>query len=283
MPSLNICSSTQKLIDIIKKIPPLSGFTHKFNDIVSHKDILIIITNHIPKKYLDNSKYILCSSKPELLSSENLTKLYDLWPQPLTPALINFHFKKLQTRIKYEIENTSEHKEYQKRIIEMASQDYLTGLSTRWKLHEFLTTEAQAQEIITCIYLDLDNFKAVNDTYGHQAGDQALAATAEMMQNEFPDGFCARMGGDEFMIVLTGKNDINFVENRVNKFMSNLLNFYAATKTMKALSVSAGISQADANSEKSIDQIIHEADSALYSAKNSGKSKSMIYSAIITD
>ena len=166
--------------------------------------------------------------------------------------------------------------EYQKRLVEMAHQDYLTGLATRWYLQEYVQN-IQHEENITCIYFDLDNFKEVNDTYGHQAGDRALAATAEMLQREFSDGLAARMGGDEFMIVLPGVRSLKDVQLRVNTFMKNLLDYYKSTPTMKNLSVSAGISQKVKGSTKTIDILIHESDTALYSAKKSGKNCCKIY------
>lgn len=169
-----------------------------------------------------------------------------------------------------------EHNEYQKRILEMARQDYLTGLATRWYLQDFIEKNRHERNI-TCVYFDLDNFKNVNDQFGHQAGDRALAATAEMMQNEFPDGFAARMGGDEFMLVFLGKRDIMSTAKRVTDFMDKLLQYYAVTRTMKMLSVSAGISQSVPDTGKTIDQIIHEADRALYEAKKAGKSMCKVY------
>ena len=167
-------------------------------------------------------------------------------------------------------------KKYQKRILEMAQQDYLTGLATRWYLQEYVENNKN-EENITCIYFDLDNFKLVNDTYGHQAGDRALAATAEMMQREFTDGFVARMGGDEFMVVLTGLKLASEVEDKVNTFMKNLLDYYKGVKFMQALSVSAGISQRTNGLEKSIDTLIHESDTALYEAKKSGRACCKVY------
>ena len=166
--------------------------------------------------------------------------------------------------------------QYQKRILEMARQDYLTGLATRWYLQEYIENKKN-EENITCIYFDLDNFKKVNDTYGHQAGDRALAATAEMIQREFTDGFAARMGGDEFMVVLPGLRTASEVESKVNLFMKNLLDYYRGVKTMNVLSISAGISQKLKGVEKSIDRLIHESDIALYEAKKSGKARCKIY------
>ncbi len=290
MTCLNIYTHSTKLADILKSIKPLPGFEHNISladtthahahaHAHAHKPEAnaIIITGHVPEKNeCLNAKYILCTRTPQALSGEILCRLYALWPLPLTPALIHYLFGLVQIRIKLETQNSADISEHQKRILEMAQQDYLTGLATRWYLQDFIERNRHERNI-TCIYLDLDNFKAVNDTFGHQAGDRALAATAEMMQNEFPDGFAARMGGDEFMIVLLGRRDITAVSERVRDFMHRLLQYYAGTRTMQNLSVSAGISQSRPDAEKSIDQIIHEADRALYEAKNNGKAQCRVY------
>ena len=279
MRAINIYTSSQKLVDILNGISPLAGYSHRFFthiDSLSPQQVNLIITGTLPANLHSGAKYILCTGNPQSVSSQTLSKLYDLWPMPLTPSLTEFHFRNVMKRIKFELESGSDSEEHQKRILEMARQDYLTGLATRWYLQDFIERNRHERNI-TCIYFDLDNFKSVNDTFGHQAGDRALAATAEMMQNVFPDGFASRMGGDEFMLVLLGRRDITVVEFRVNDFMNKLLTYYAGTRTMKNLSVSAGISQSVPDAEKSIDQLIHEADRALYEAKKSGKAMCKIY------
>lgn len=278
---INIYVTGRKLTDIIRTVNPPSGLVCRINTLeagirISTKGINVFILRKLPSKILNGARYILCTDNPVDMPSENLSTLYDLWPEPLTPSLAKFYFTKLLERLKSEILNTSELLEHQKRIIEMARQDYLTGLATRWYLQEYIRKN-QAEKNVTCIYFDLDNFKKVNDTYGHQAGDRALAATAEMMQRDFTDGFCARMGGDEFMIVLLGQREASEVEAKVNAFMTGLLEYYAGTKTMQALSVSAGIAQKTHGDEKSIDRLIHESDIALYEAKKSGRACCRIY------
>ncbi len=278
---INIYITGKNLADIMNAITPPAGLAYSINVLeagtrINPHAMNIFILKKIPSKTLDNAKYILCSKNYTDIDRETLSMIYDLWPEPLTPSLVKFYFKKLLDRISRELENTSEEIEHRKRIIEMARQDYLTGLATRWYLQEYIMKNENAQNV-TCIYFDLDNFKKVNDTYGHQAGDRALAATAEMMQREFTDGFCARMGGDEFMIVLLGVHEPDDVMQKVNSFMAGLLEYYAGTKTMKALSVSAGIAQKKHGADKSIDRLIHESDIALYEAKKSGRSCCKIY------
>lgn len=278
---INIYSRSGKLNELMKDIPPLEGFSYNFcvlnsGTIIDPSGNNIFILGTLPEKTYSGAKYIICTKSPSELHKSQLDMLYDLWPLPLTPSLVKFFFGKLQMRLKQETENSQEHIEHQKRILEMARQDYLTGLATRWYLQDFIERNAD-EKYITCIYFDLDRFKQVNDTYGHQTGDRALAATAEMMQNEFADGFCARLGGDEFMIVLMGERDIEGVEWRVNGFMKKLLSYYRTIPEMSALSVSAGISQAVPDSPKTIDRLIHESDRALYRAKNEGRARCKVY------
>ena len=174
--------------------------------------------------------------------------------------------------------DVTKEQEYQRQILEMAQQDYLTGLATRWYLQEYVDKNKEEKHV-TCIYFDLDHFKELNDTYGHLAGDNALAVTAEMMQREFPDGFLARLGGDEFMAVLLGERPIKEVEKRINLFLDRLMKYYHDTTTMQKLSVSAGISQGDPEAAKSIDRLIHESDRALYQAKKAGRACCRVYDA----
>ena len=276
MNRIRIFSQDRKLNEALRKLEPLCNFYSILPEIINRDYINVVIVPELPTKILKHVKYVLLSENQNEISEKILDKLFDLWPQPLTPKLLKFYFKKLMRQLKSEIEINSEELEHEKRIVEMARQDYLTGLATRWFLQEYIETHKD-EENITCIYFDLDNFKFVNDTYGHQAGDRALAATAEMMQRDFTNGFAARMGGDEFMVVLIGEISVKDVEKKVNLFMKNLLDYYKGTRTMKKLSVSAGISQKLKGEDKTIDQLIHESDTALYEAKKGGRACCKIY------
>lgn len=279
--TINVYVTGRNIAEILSSVPLSAEVTCRISALesgtrITSQALNVFILRKMPSRTVKGARYVLCCKDPSDLPVETLSDLYDLWPEPLTPSLLKFFFTKLIERINSELVSTSEEREHQKRIIEMARQDYLTGLATRWYLQEYIRKN-QGEKNVTCIYFDLDNFKKVNDTYGHQAGDRALAATAEMMQRDFTDGFCARMGGDEFMIVLLGQREASEVEAKVNSFMAGLLDYYAGTKTMKALSVSAGIAQKINGEEKSIDRLIHESDLALYEAKKSGRACCKIY------
>lgn len=279
--TLNIYVAGQSLADMLSELSHPEGLTclvHPLNNhthINSHSHNILILKN-IPSRTIPGAKYILCTKSPAQITPSQLNTLYDLWPEPLTPSLLKFHYTKLTERIMLEVENTSEAQEHRKRILEMARQDYLTGLATRWYLEEYIKLNA-SNKLITCIYLDLDNFKSVNDTYGHQAGDRVLAVTAEMMQQEFDDGFCARMGGDEFMIVLIGDEyDVNDVVRRFERFSRRLTMYYGSYVLSAKLSVSAGVTQVRSSGDDTdgvIERVINESDGAMYDGKRSGKER----------
>ena len=232
----------------------------------------IYVVNKVPEKVYDNAKYVLLSDNPDRLTWSQIEFFYDIWPETLTIPLLKFFLGKLIADIQVEIQKA--HTENV--LLEMAHQDYLTGLATRWYLHEYFQNN-EDEENLTCIYFDLDNFKEVNDTYGHQTGDRVLAATAAIMLKDFADGFVARMGGDEFMVVLSGERKIAEVEDKVMIFMNELSDYYSNIPTMKNLSVSAGIAQKLNGEDKSIDTLINESDTALYDAKRAGKNCCKIY------
>ena len=232
----------------------------------------IFITSEIPGEIHENAKYILLTDAPGSLDFSQVKFLYDIWPLTLTQPLLKFFAGRLISQIKDEIQQA--HTEHA--LIEIAHHDYLTGLATRWYLHEYFQNN-ENEENLTCIYFDLDNFKEVNDTYGHQTGDRVLASTAEIMQRSCSDGFAARMGGDEFMVVLTGGRTALEVEARVMALMEKLGEYYSNIPTMKNLSVSAGIAQRLNGEDKSIDTLISESDTALYDAKKAGKNCCKIY------
>lgn len=78
--------------------------------------------------------------------------------------------------------------------------DYLTGLVNRRGLHE-IWEQLDEEDIIHCVYMDVDNFKLVNDVYGHAKGDELLIFVSGLLQDVFPGQLVVRLGGDEFVVL----------------------------------------------------------------------------------
>lgn len=163
----------------------------------------------------------------------------------------------------------------QRIILCMAQKDALTGLANRRHFTEF-THKCSGDTMLTLISLDLDHFKAVNDNFGHQTGDAALLIFAEVLKSQFTDALNVRMGGDEFLVVLTGKVDPEKTEARLQAFMRQLVAVYRHDEGLKCLMVSAGIAYAK-EKPVPIEVLMNHSDEALYKAKACGRSCYRVY------
>lgn len=155
-----------------------------------------------------------------------------------------------------------------------ASEDHLTGLANRHALNEYF--EQLNKEIFHLLYLDLDNFKAVNDRWGHETGDMALRKIASVMRETCPDDFLARLGGDEFLVCITREMDHDSLISLAEKIQTNLAEWFNSLEKLSDVSLSIGI-RAACNSESPVEQLIHEADQAMYEAKMNGKAQAKVW------
>ena len=154
-----------------------------------------------------------------------------------------------------------------------ATHDELTGLLNRRGLEvEFaqIPSHEGIKRSKTIFFLDLDRFKSVNDTYGHQIGDELLVEISHrLMKSSRPVDAIARIGGDEFVIVAQGFDQSDDIATTSNRFLHNLSEpFIASDGTGISPKVSIGISTWD-----SIEELTHavtQADKNMYAAKNRG-------------
>ncbi len=164
-----------------------------------------------------------------------------------------------------------------KRLNALARTDGLTGLSNRRHFTEFLLeafTEAVTEnKPLSLIMLDIDRFKSVNDSYGHQAGDAVLENVAAVVKSATAEvGLCARYGGEEMAIILKGVSAGDAME-----FAEQIRAAVADIKTsIDSLTIpvtaSLGVATMDqASGFTSPDEIIGAADRALYTAKEGGR------------
>ncbi|MFO1033439.1 MAG: EAL domain-containing protein [Hyphomicrobiales bacterium] len=161
--------------------------------------------------------------------------------------------------------------------------DHLTGLPNRQGLFDHLSDIARTgqTEGAALLFIDLDNFKTVNDTLGHEAGDTLLKAAAGRLRHAISrKDFLARLGGDEFAIVLHGlrlPDDANVVAERIIKTFENPIRLGEASAVV---GTSIGIASfADCSST---DDILRLADLAMYQSKQSGKNCATRYTYDLT-
>ncbi len=193
-----------------------------------------------------------------------------------------------QGRVQYYIalfSDISTQKEHQRQLEQISHYDALTGLPNRVmladRLRQAMAQTARRGEQIAVACLDLDSFKTVNDTYGHEAGDRLLVAVAERMRRVLREGdTLARLGGDEFVVVL---NDLPSV-GACLPLLKRLLNAAAEPHDNdgRCLQVSASLGasvypQAD---PVDADQLLRQADQAMYQAKLAGKNHYHLFDAV---
>ncbi len=151
----------------------------------------------------------------------------------------------------------------------MAYQDQLTGLGNAQKCQEMLSTFNDYEENIMFVCFDLNRFKQINDTYGHQVGDEALVAFADCLKHSFGVvGFVGRIGGDEFISLISGevREKLDGALELLNK---NIDEYNAREDIQYHLSVSYGYSirTAEEAHAKSIHAMYYEADKSMYKLK----------------
>ncbi|MBK8769109.1 MAG: EAL domain-containing protein [Rhizobiales bacterium] len=176
-------------------------------------------------------------------------------------------------------------KEAQVELRRQAVTDHLTGLANRNGLFEHLLQMKSISEAeragSALLFIDLDNFKSVNDTLGHEAGDQLLrAATGRLRSSISRKDFLARLGGDEFAIVLHGMrqaSDANLVARRIIDAFANPFRLGEASAV-----VGASIGIANVSDSLDGDDVLRLADLAMYQSKQAGKNCITRYSNDLT-
>lgn len=172
-------------------------------------------------------------------------------------------------------EDVTADKELEYNIWRLANTDALTGIANRQAFYEF-AKRIHKNESVHLFYIDLDNFKQVNDVFGHKAGDEALKATVAIMREVFARDFPARLGGDEFVVCIKGETTLDDIEEQARNLISLMKEKFSSTEILNRLSCSVGVLVNGSMSE-GIEPLIKKADAAMYEAKKQGKSCYRIY------
>lgn len=169
----------------------------------------------------------------------------------------------------------------QSQLREQAIRDALTNLFNRRYLEETLERELAraAREVypLCIVMMDIDHFKNVNDTYGHEAGDLVLKTLADMVTNQSRQGdFVCRYGGEEFVLVMPNIG-IGVARERVNSLHRSISSLYIPFGRFNLnITMSMGISWYPKHGETK-EALLRAADRALYAAKNAGRNRVAVY------
>ena len=151
---------------------------------------------------------------------------------------------------------------------EMAKRDSLTGLWNHGSIHEYLHGCLEGDEQVAVLLFDLDDFKSINDTFGHQSGDSVLMMTGKSLRDGIgPAGEVGRYGGEEFMAVLPGMDGEGAAEI-AEALLEHLRQMPSGLKE-RQITCSCGV--ADVRDGRVAPEIVEQADARLYMAKSAGK------------
>ena len=154
---------------------------------------------------------------------------------------------------------------------EQALRDDLTGLHNRRGLLHVLDAliklGIRAERSMSIVYIDMDDMKAINDTFGHAEGDRALVDAAQVLQANLRESdFIARIGGDEFCVVLSGGNDLQD-QAALARIERAVERHNATAGRVYRLSFSVGVARFDPAHPATIEELLHAADAAMYRDK----------------
>jgi diguanylate cyclase (GGDEF)-like protein/PAS domain S-box-containing protein len=172
----------------------------------------------------------------------------------------------------------SQIKAYQKRLEHSAYYDALTGLPNRVlladRLRQGIAQTRRRGQGLAVAFLDLDGFKAINDQHGHEAGDQLLIALATRMKQALREGdTLARIGGDEFVAVLLDLGGIEASEQILTRMLEAAAEPVHIGDLVLQVSASLGVTFYPQTDDIEADQLIRQADQAMYQAKLAGKNR----------
>ena len=153
--------------------------------------------------------------------------------------------------------------------------DFLTNLPNRRSLYQYYLSLPQDMKI-HAMFLDVDNFKKVNDIHGHNMGDQLLVCIANFLLSE-DLVFVARLGGDEFVILLDGIMPADQVPALAERLLSDFKEMNFRKDVLSLVSLSVGVIL-DQEVTQPLDDILEKCDNAMYQAKMSGKNRYTLYS-----
>ena len=155
------------------------------------------------------------------------------------------------------------------KLVNAAETDTLTRLYNRRYFYKYMSQIKEQGTPINIFYLDLDNFKHINDNYGHEAGDELLCRVARILEKIFEEGVCVRFGGDEFVCTVVGHKTEVELAAYAQAFLDELTLLVEDYQNFQGLSASVGIAYTEAVDD--VDILLKKSDVAMYEAKNSGK------------
>ena len=260
-----------RFLDVNEKVCDSLGYT--FDEIL---ELTVIDIEAVMPDYTCWQEHVeeMRSSRSKIMEGEHRRKDGSTYPVEVSISYVEQENGEYIVAL---VRDISERKVAEEMIWKQANFDSLTRLPNRAMFHDRLQQAIKkvrrSGEQIAVLSLDLDNFKDVNDTFGHAFGDKLLVETARRLSMCVRESdTIARMGGDEFAIIMSDLKGCNSVERVCNEILAALSApfFLGVNRAYVSSSIGIAFYPKDA---KSVDTLLKYSDQAMYEAKNSGRNR----------
>lgn len=179
------------------------------------------------------------------------------------------------SKVLFVVTDIDERKRSELALRKQAERDGLTGLynaaTTRFKINEELASQHALNENQIFILIDLDNYKLINDTFGHDYGDHVLIDIASILKTRFRSSdIVGRLGGDEFIVLLRDVKSQDYAEHLIDELCKSINKTYREGNDQVVISASVGMAMAP-NDGNTFEELYKKADTAQYEVKKGGK------------
>lgn len=280
---IGILSLDGKLIQVNQSLCQIFGYSAEtllsmnFFHLI-HPDDFASLQNQI-QQLIDNQMK-LYQSEHQCYRKDNES----IWVSTMISMVYDQEKKPLHFVV--QVQNITMQKKAEERLRHMAYHDPLTGLANRNKLEQFLNQilaqSRRHQESFALMFIDLDRFKNINDTIGHEAGDLLLQIIADRLKGAIRNtDLVARLGGDEFVIVVTDVHKSESVAVIAHKILESVMQAVVIKGQELYITTSIGISLYPFDGQN-MQTLMKNADLALYRAKEHGKNNYQFYTLEMT-
>ena len=205
---------------------------------------------------------------------QNLLRAFDQMAAEVSQVRVTLE-RQVEERTHKLVEEVERRKQLERQLIEKATHDSLTGLPNRRLLSERLQSTLDFsrlyQRTLALLFLDLDGFKQVNDTYGHSVGDELLVQVSERLRANLRKGDTVfRLGGDEFVILVEHIESESMAKQLASDLIDVLRSPFCVQNIAVCIGGSIGIKISQRHSKETASELLSDADSAMYQAKATG-------------
>lgn len=269
-----LTDAANKIIDVNDAFTHISGYSR--TEVLGRNPSLLSAGRHGAEFYSEMWERL---HRNDYWQGElwNRRKNGEVYPELLTISIVRDSDHRIQHYVGV-FADISTYKRHEQELEHMAHYDALTRLPNRVllmdRLQQAMAQASRQKQQVVLVYIDLDGFKRVNDTYGHAAGDQLLVVVSNRMKSAIREcDTIARLGGDEFAVVVGGVTDIQDTVAVLNRLLSFAVEPVTIGNITTQVSASLGVTCFPQDGEADADQLMRQADQAMYQAKLAGKNR----------